>query len=624
VCGIAGIIGPDGNDPTWIESMTLALVHRGPDGRRTVHLDGCHLGHTRLSVIDIAGGAQPMADPSERYWIVFNGEIFNHRELRERLTQAGWAFKTRSDTEVLLAAYVHFGDKVVEQLNGQFAFAVWDTRDRRLFAARDRFGEKPLYYAPLDDRGMIFASELRAILATVAVEPRLDLVSIDAYLGLLYVPPDRCIYENIHTLPPAHALVWQDGSLRIFRYWQPALSTRPAADRDVATTVRSLLDAAVERQMVADVPVGAFLSGGLDSATVVALMSRHSDRPIQTFSLGFGAVIDELPYARQVAEACHTDHHEIQAAIPVAEMIEHMAEVYDEPLGDSSNVPTHCVAQAARQHVTVALSGDGGDEVFGGYDWYAPWIGRTTDRAGLAEIMAHRLTLSAAMAMQRLGLMNSGDVGRRGTAFAARQLSRRFGDIWTRHIHLVSRWHEDRSRLWGLREQSQAASRIISQYEPPAKLAGLDRLTWFDLTTYLPGDILVKVDRATMAHGLESRTPFLDTELTDYVLSLPASIRFVPGRLKALLRDACGDLWPAAIRNRKKQGFGAPVVQWMQHPAVGNLWRRVTADDSPLATLLPGIRDREARSRFDPQQRWTLLQLGLWLEKRTACLRSLS
>lgn len=624
MCGIAGIVAADRLDPTWIEAMTRALVHRGPDGRRTEHLDGCHLGHTRLSVIDIAGGGQPMADPSGRYRIVFNGEIFNHRELRDRLAQAGWAFKTRSDTEVLLAAYVHFGDTVVEQLNGQFAFAVWDTREHRLFAARDRFGEKPLYHAPLGNGGMIFASELRAILATAAVEPRIDLASVDAYLGLLYVPPDRCIYENIHTVPPAHALVCQNGSLRVFRYWQPALSTRPAAEADVAATVRSLLDAAVERQMVADVPLGAFLSGGLDSATVVALMSRHSARPIRTFSLGFGALIDELPYARQVAEAYGTDHHEIQAAIPVAEMVEQMADVYDEPLGDSSNVPTYCVARAARQQVTVALSGDGGDEIFGGYDWYAPWIGRAADRASLAEITAHRLALGTAMVLQRLRLMSSTAVGRVGTAYSARMLSRRFDDIWQRHVCLVSRWFEDRSRLWGPHGRPPAADRIIRHSMPPPSLSGLDRLTWFDITAYLPGDILVKVDRATMAHGLESRTPFLDRELTDYVLSLPASIRFVPGRLKSLLRDACGDLWPTAIRNRKKQGFGAPVVQWMRHPAMASLWSRVTVDDSPLTTLLPGIRDVETRGRFDPQQRWTLLQLGLWLEKRTACLRSLS
>jgi asparagine synthase (glutamine-hydrolysing) len=624
VCGIAGIVGAGGLDPTWIESMTKSLVHRGPDAQRTLRLDGCHLGHTRLSVVDIVGGTQPMADPSERYWLVFNGEIFNHRELRDQLAAKGWVFRTRSDTEVLLAAYVHFGDAAVERLNGQFAFAVWDARERRLFAARDRFGEKPFYYAPLGNGGMLFASELKAILTTPALEPRLDLVSVDAYLGLLYVPPDRCIYENIHTLPPAHVLVWQHDSPRISRYWQPTLSTRADTDGAIATNVRSLLEAAVERQMVADVPVGAFLSGGMDSATVVALMSRHTDRPIQTFSLGFGAVIDELPYAREVAAAYQTDHHELQARIPVADMVEHMADVYDEPLGDSSNVPTYCVAQAARQHVTVALSGDGGDEIFGGYDWYAPWIGRTTDRAGLAEIIAHRLTLSAAMVLQRMGFMDSGDVGRRGVASAARQLSRRFDDIWERHIALASRWLDDRSQLWGLHAPPRGADRIISHYAPDPRVAGLDRLTWFDLTTYLPGDILVKVDRASMAHGLESRTPFLDTDLTEYVLSLPASVRFVPGRLKSLLRDACGDLWPPAIRNRRKQGFGAPVAQWMRHPAMSSLWSRVTAAESPLATLLPGIRDRAIRSRFDPQQRWTLLQLGLWLEKHTACLHSLS
>lgn len=625
MCGIAGIVSTENLNPTLIESMTHAISHRGPDGLGHVRLEGCHLGHARLSVIDLVGGSQPMTDAAQRYWVVFNGEIFNWSDLRNQLEQSGWCFRTRSDTEVLLVAYIHYGSKVVEQLNGQFAFAIWDSVEQRLFAARDRFGEKPFYYAPLGNSGMMFASELRGILATSLIEPRLDLVSVDAYLGLYYVPPDRCIYENIHTLPPAHTLIFEGGSLRIVRYWRPEMSSsRAVASREVVSTVRLLLDSAVRRQMVSDVPIGAFLSGGLDSATVVALMSQHSDRPIRTFSLGFGDAIDELPHARQVATAYGSDHREIQAPAPSIELLEQISRAYDEPLGDSSSVPTFCLARTVKQHVTVALTGDGGDEIFGGYEWYAPWIGRTADRAGLAEILAHRVMLWTAMVLQKLKLMTSASVGRMGMEHQAKLVSRQFDDIFHRHICLAGKWLEDRSSLWGSSRLRVMTSDVIARYKPPTNVAGLDRATWFDISTYLPGDILMKVDRATMSHGLESRAPFLDRELTNYVLALPESIRFVPARLKSLLYEACADLWPKKIRNRKKQGFGAPVAQWMRHPALVALWERLTASESALATLLPGIREERAICRLGAQQRWALLQLGLWLERRSACLRTLS
>jgi asparagine synthase (glutamine-hydrolysing) len=565
-----------------------------------------------------------MCDPGERYSLVFNGEIFNYRQLRDELQREGWQFRTSSDTEVLLAGYVLRGPAIVPQLNGQFAFAVWDSADRTLFAARDRFGEKPFYYAIFGDGAVMFASELRAILATNAVQPQLDLASVDAYLSLLYVPPDRCIYANMNVLPPAHTLTWRDGKIHTHCYWQPALSARDARDADVIANVRTLLEAAVQRQMVADVPVGAFLSGGLDSATVVALMSRHNDKPVETFSVGFGDVIDELPYARLIAEQYRTHHHELQARIPVAETIERMADVYDEPFADSSNVPSYCIAEFARRNVTVALSGDGGDELFGGYDWYAPWVGSANDRAGAADVAMRRVALWSAMLRHRVGMTDASAVTRASARYRAGAMTRRYDDIWASHLAMVSRWWDDRSELWGTRSRPHDMTRLAADYKPPTSVTGIDRLTWFDLRTYLPGDILVKVDRAAMAHSLESRAPFLDVDLSSYVLSLPASVRFTPGRLKGVLKDACGNLWPDAIRNRKKQGFGAPVQLWMKHTAVLSMWQRVTAKDAALCTLLPGLRNAAVTNAMDAQQRWTILQLGLWLEKRPACLRSLS
>src|SRR5438093_2620219 len=290
MCGIAAIVGTESETtPGAIERMTARLSHRGPDASQTRHLNGCHLGHTRLSIIDLAGGHQPMPDETQRHWIVLNGEIFNYRELRVTLEKQGWQFRTQSDTEVLLRAYQEYGEKVVNHLNGQFAFLIWDNTEKRLFGARDRMGEKPLYWAETGQGHLVLASEIKALLASDLIQPRLDLLSVDAYLGLLYVPPDRTIYENVRTLRPGHALCWQDGRLRQWAYWQPAYSRREVGDaRAVIEQLRFLVSQAVRRQMVADVPVGAFLSGGLDSSTVVALMSENARLPVSTFSVGFG------------------------------------------------------------------------------------------------------------------------------------------------------------------------------------------------------------------------------------------------------------------------------------------------------------------------------------------------
>ena len=353
--------------------MTSCLAHRGPDAFGTVNVQGARLGHRRLSIIDLGGGAQPMADPTERFWITFNGEIYNFRELRAILEAQGRRFRTHSDTEVLLEAYLAFGEQAPQHLNGQYAFAIWDQQERKLFAARDRLGEKPLYWARTGDGHLLIASEIKSLLASGLIQPKLDPVAVDAFLTLLYVPPDRTIYENIHTLLPAHAMAWQGGQVRQWCYWQPKYSTGDIKDpREAIAEVARLIEQAVHRQMVADVPVGAFLSGGLDSSTIVAYMSRHSTGPVQTFSVGFEDLIDELPYARQVAELYHTDHHELQMSMPLGELLDQMVSVYDEPFADSSNIPTYMVAQYARRSVKVVLSGDGGDELFGGYHWNTP------------------------------------------------------------------------------------------------------------------------------------------------------------------------------------------------------------------------------------------------------------
>jgi asparagine synthase (glutamine-hydrolysing) len=559
MCGIVALVG-SGTRISALEEMVASLGHRGPDGRGQTALGPCRLGHTRLSVIDIHGGAQPMSTSDGRYTIVFNGEIYNFRELRRELESRGHVFQTHSDTEVLLLAFREFGEATPGRLVGQFAFAIWDAREQSLFAARDRFGEKPLYFAESPGGDFIIASEIRALSAAGCIRPEIDPFAVELYRALLYVPPHRTIYRNVHTLRPAHAMTWREGNQRAWRYWQPAYSSHSISRGEAVARVRELLDQAVRRQMVADVPVGAFLSGGLDSSTIVALMTREAERPIMTFSVGFGDQIDELPFARAVAARYGTDHHELQMEIPVGEMLERMALVYDEPFADSSNIPTYLLSEFARRSVKVVLSGDGGDELFGGYDWYKPQTGQLRSLYDLF-----------------IGL--------------------RHGDAWRRHLATIG----------------VSGERVIEElqdvYEPERTQAELDRVTDFDLRCYLPGDILVKVDRAAMAHGLETRAPFLDPDLADFVLSLTTEERFT-GVLKSLLREACSELWPDAVRQRTKQGFGAPIWAWLQRDDVQALWRRVTAPASPLRSWLA-----QSGQGSTPQQQWTDLCLGLWLER---------
>jgi asparagine synthase (glutamine-hydrolysing) len=574
MCGIAVILPNSAMraSPFAIERMTQALAHRGPDAQAVTRLDHCHLGHTRLSVIDLATGQQPMPDPTGRYTIVFNGEIYNYRTLRRELERLGHAFVTTSDTEVLLHACIEFRSAAPSRLNGQFAFAFWDAHERAMLVARDRFGEKPLYWATTPGGDWLAASEIKAILASELIEPRIDPLAVDAYLGLHYVPPDRTIYSNIYALRPGHVGTWSDGRFESAPYWQPTIGGNRIDADEAVTEIARLIDQAVHRQMIADVPVGAFLSGGLDSSTIVALMTRHSSSPVRTFSVGFGNLIDELPFARDVADMYATEHHELQMNIDVPQMLRRMMDVYDEPFADSSNIPSFLIAQHARRHLKVVLSGDGGDELFGGYEWYRPLCDQPAD------------------------------------------------DCLDQHLARSTHASADRSALWG-GHQPRSRDMIAARYRPADSVRGIDRAVAFDCACYLPGDILVKVDRAAMAHGLETRAPFLDVDLAEFVLNLPAKLRFRNGPIKNLLRRASGDLWPASVRTRSKQGFGAPVRAWLELPDVAAMWNEAIRADGPLNALLPGL--HRIVDDLRPQRKWTLLCLAQWLEARTPCLASL-
>jgi asparagine synthase (glutamine-hydrolysing) len=605
MCGIsliASLVKPIDDDV--VGRMSASLIHRGPDGHGATRLSFCHLGHTRLSVIDLESGAQPMSDSTGRYWITFNGEIYNYREIRESLIERGRAFHTKSDTEVVLEAFAEWGAECLTRFRGMFAFAIWDTQLRRVFAARDLFGEKPLYFA-MANGTLLIGSELKAIIASGLISPRVDLSAVDAFLALGYVPPDRSVYRNISTLPPAHFIEWDGNNTRITPYWSVRLQPRSVSIEDAAQELRSLLQQAVRRQMVGDVPVGAFLSGGLDSSTVVAMMQNLSTIPIKTFSVGFGKTINELPFARAVARRFDTEHFEIDLDFPdIPSALKRMAEVYDEPFADSSHIPTYMISEFARRHVKVALSGDGGDEMFGGYGWYAP-IAMSEQVSGSIFKWAVLRAASRALRERHAALR---------TYSIAVGLAARWDDVWKRTLI----WHlymnaKERRRLWGHLATEVVPFEAGESFYPPVDTIGLNRGFYFDLACYLPGDILVKVDRASMAHGLETRAPFLDKDVVEFALSLPANLKVSDNEQKLALRAACSDFWPEEVRSRGKQGFGSPYIAWLRLPTMQPVLDAVFESGSSLRRFLPGL----AGSQRDEAtyKTWILVTLGLWLER---------
>jgi asparagine synthase (glutamine-hydrolysing) len=572
MCGIAGIIGPAAaQHRSRLQRMVDALRHRGPDATGILEFPDALLGHARLSIVDLACGAQPMtAATDSQIAVTFNGEIYGYRGLRDELRD--YPFRTHSDTELLPALYQRLGTSFVEKLPGMFAFALWDSARGRLILARDRFGEKPLYYAEFESagqRGLVFASEIKALLASGLLQPRLNRDALAHYLQYLYVHPRQTIYENIHTLPPGHCATYQpEGAVTVTRYWElPAPVADISAD-DACQRFRALFETAVARQLVADVPVGAFLSGGLDSSTVVAIAAaqkRKAGGELDTFSFRFrGATgtADEIGYANQVAAMHGTRHHILEDSdADIANLLHEMSRTYDEPFADSSNIATYLIARLARQHMKVVLTGDGGDELLAGYPWYRD----------LFDAAPPPPSIAAARAAQNLF----------------------FSDATLHKFGLAP---------------SQMPKQIHSGNT-------LDDALRMDLLDYMPGDILVKIDRASMAHGLELRAPFLDVELATFLISLPLYLKIDRTGDKLILRQAFHHLWPDAVRIRGKQGFGAPVAEWLARPQVRHLVEtRLNDPRHPLFLLLPFETTRIAVQRQNIQA-WILLTLALWLEE---------
>jgi len=619
MCGIAGIIDQTGRpvDGALLQAMTAVQAHRGPDGEAIVCRGAAGLGHRRLAIIDLATGDQPMASDDGSVRIVFNGEIYNFRELRRDLESRGTRFRTTSDTEVILRAYEAEGPDCVRRLRGMFAFAILDERARRLVLARDRAGIKPLVYAWNGQR-LLFASEIKGILEDTTVSRDLDLDALGQYLTFHYVPAPRTIFRSIRKLPPASTLVLSldGGEPVVSRYWSLRFepNTR-VTEREWVERLRAELADAVQCHMISDVPIGAFLSGGVDSSTVVALMAQASSAPIRTFSIGFDeADFDELRFARQVAARYGTDHYEMVVKPNALEVLPKLAWHFDEPFADSSAIPTYYVSKITREHVTVALSGDGGDENFAGYRRYARAV-ELHERfdQGPARLTRPFLRLAG-------GLLPVGAPGQAWTGMlGAGSLERYFRMVTFQRRETLRRLlSDDLGELAGSGPNPAVFSRLASEGGAPDYVSTLQQI---DMATYLPDDILAKVDRASMAVSLESRVPFLDHRLMEFVATIPSSLKLRNGSGKYLLKQAMAQDLPDGILTRKKMGFGVPLGDWFRRELrdmtrdvlLGRQARergvfRMSEVKSLLSTHDAGRRDRSARL-------WALMCFELWMRQ---------
>jgi len=619
VCGICGYLSRGGPaEGSTLRAMTATLAHRGPDGEG-LHLDGpVGLGHRRLSIIDLSEAAsEPMTNEDGSLWLVFNGEIYNFRELRRSL-EGRHRFKSQGDGEVILHLYAEKGDAAVAELDGMFAFALWDVRQRRLLLARDRTGKKPLYYH--DGPGVFaFASEAKALLAHPGVPHERDPAALPLYLTYGYVPTPGTFYRGIRALPPAHTLaVTEAGTGAPQRYWRARFTSDGSGMGDAEAEERfvSLLQTAVERRLVADVPLGAFLSGGLDSSSVVALMARAAGSRVKTFTIGFagGAEYDERAHARLVAESFATEHTEFVVEPKALDLVDRLVYHHDGPFGDSSAVPTYLLSELTRTRVTVALNGDGGDEVFAGYlRLYGGALSERVPRAAFAALSG------------LLSLLPEPRDRKHPLRFAKRFAEAGRLPLLERYLRWNAYFTDDLPSLLRPEVASSLdrAALLVSFRSAYAAGAGstLARLLQLNFETYLLDDLQVKMDRMSMAHGLEARSPFLDTALVEFGASLPDRLRMRLGKGKLLLRRAMQEILPPSILARGKMGFGAPLGAWFRSDLQGFVRERLLDPSSPIFEYLQreaveSVIARHGAARADLSARiWALLTLESWLRQ---------
>lgn len=632
MCGICGIVdtGKRPADGASLRRMNRAIAHRGPDGEGYYEQGGVGLAMRRLAIIDVAGGDQPIFNEDKSIAIVYNGECYNYQELRETLDKKKHNFRTNSDTECIVHLYEDLGDECVQPLRGMFAFAIWDEQRQRLLIARDRLGKKPLHYAVMDGR-LYFASELKALLTALPRQPEINLQAIDDYLSLQYIPEPLTAYNDVYKLPAGHRLIWERGQLKIESYWD--LNYEPkhtASEGELVEELRNLARDAVRIRLVSEVPLGAHLSGGIDSSIVVAQMAQASSTPVKTFSVGFEeSEFSELPYARAVAERYATEHHEFTLSFgDIPATLETLLPHFGEPFADPSALPLYHLSKLTREHVTVALNGDGGDESLAGYQRY--WLDDYADRyLRLPDLVTRRLVPSLAGFFPDRGegpvgsslgngikrLPQLAEVDRRASLL-------RWGSYFLAR-HKRALW---RPELAAGLDLAQAETSLVELYDRAPANNRLDRTLFADVKSYLAGDLLVKADRMTMAASLEGRSPFLDHVLVEWAARLPVKYKLRGRQGKVLLRKAFGDLLPSEVLGHAKQGFGIPVGAWLRGPLAA--WSRQTllAPGSPLSAwfqpqALAGLLAEHQAGRQDHGKRiWALACLAIWARRNQNAL----
>jgi asparagine synthase (glutamine-hydrolysing) len=563
MCGIAGFIVQEeanaAERQAKLEMMCDLIKHRGPDERGMFVRDNAALGMQRLAIIDLKGGSQPIFNEDESIAVIFNGEIYNYRELKSELEKLGHRFKTNSDTETIVHAYEEFGTDCVHYLRGMFAFAVYDFKNRKLFLARDRVGKKPLFYCTTPDGDFVFGSELKVLLEYGKVNREIDPVALDAYLAFGYVPEEFCIFKNIYKLLPGHFLTYQNGQIKTQKYWDFVFepTEKPRREAEYIELLREKIKEAVKIRLISEVPLGAFLSGGVDSSTIVAMMSKLLDKPVKTFSIGFNEdTFNELKFARIVAKHFQTEHHEFIVTPDFVKTIADLIWYFDEPFADSSALPTYMVSKMARDYVTVVLSGDGGDELFAGYTRYLG-AKKKENFQRIPQFLKKGLMAASKLLPHSV----------RGKYYFY-NISLDFIDSY---IDSISYFNDLRKNLLYTSEFKETLNECLGLgKELYRKIAEgvrtgnlIDNLLYLDSKTYLPSDILVKVDRASMAVSLEVRAPLLDQELIKFVGTIPASLKLNYDETKYIFKKAMEGIVPNEILYREKQGFGMPINEWI-------------------------------------------------------------
>jgi len=628
MCGIVGVVDLQGRpvDPAWIDSMNDSIVHRGPDDSGSYVSGNVGLGMRRLSIIDVAGGHQPVYNEDKSVWVVFNGEIYNHVELRRDLEKAGHRFYTNSDSETLVHLYEQYGAAGVSKLRGMFAYAVWDQKAERLLLARDRVGIKPLYYAVMGGR-LVFASELKALIRVPWFESDINPAAIERFLAFLYVPGPETVYQGVVELPPAHTLVYEKGRISIRRYWtlryQSCDDVRAEEwDERVLHQFRD----SVKSHLISEVPLGAFLSGGIDSSAIVAAMAMESSAPVVTFSIGHegkGAFQDERAYARIVAERYRTEHHEFVVSADIQDILPKLVACFDQPFADSSAIPNYYITKLTRQHVTVALSGLGGDELGGGYERYLgmQWAEYFRRLPGVVQGMLGKYWI------HQLPDSQTGHLGisriKRFLSSAGNPTAERYAAFIM--AHSVSERAQILSRDFHADAKPQSSNEMVDAvFNSKDADSLLHYLLLCDMQLYLPGDLLMLTDRVSMMHSLEVRVPFLDHPLIELMAQIPAKHKMGLWSKKALFKRAFREMLPSNILDRKKLGFSVPLALWLRTELKPFLCDVLSKDELKAVGYLERVEverlvsEHLSGSANHESKLWGLINLVLWDRQRRA------